>query len=213
MREFDTGATRDTVGGKFDLEGFLSPSVLNRYAEYMNKHREQADGKLRDSDNWQKGIPLAVYMKSAYRHFFDWWANHRHVNEAVKEDIEESLCGLLFNTMGYLHEYLKLQSGEYNAAEIDGPISCCGGRITSDKPNMTEVDKPKAYVPQPGDIVGIRLRKNVNEYYKARIVESNYSGKLVELLDTDSDVYMVNLAFHVNVNLFLDEIFLLKRED
>ena len=33
MRKFDTGATRDTVEGKFDFEGFLSQAVLNRYAE------------------------------------------------------------------------------------------------------------------------------------------------------------------------------------
>ena len=121
MREFDTGATRDTDENKLDFDGFLSPLVLHRYAEYLNKHRTQADGKLRDSDNWQKGIPLAVYMKSAFRHFFYWWANHRKADIVVKEDIEESLCGLLFNTMGYLHEYLKDKAGDYNAAEIDGP--------------------------------------------------------------------------------------------
>ena len=120
MREFDTGATRDTDENKLDFDGFLSPLVLQRYAVYLNKHRTQADGKLRDSDNWQKGIPLKVYMKSAFRHFFGWWANHRHV--VVKENIEESLCGLLFNAMGYLHEHLKDKAGDYNAVEIDGPI-------------------------------------------------------------------------------------------
>lgn len=122
MRQFESGATRDTDTSKFDFEGFLSPAVLNRYAEYMNKHRKQADGNLRDSDNWQKGIPLAVYMKSGYRHFFDWWANHRHVEAVVKEDIEESLCALLFNTMGYLHEHLKNKADGYNALKIDGPL-------------------------------------------------------------------------------------------
>ena len=70
MRKFDSGATRDIVEDKFDFEGFLSPLVLNRYAEYMNKHRKQSDGNLRDSDNWQKGIPMKVYMKSGFRHFF-----------------------------------------------------------------------------------------------------------------------------------------------
>ena len=120
MREFDTGATRDTDENKLDFDGFLSPLVLHRYAEYLNKHRTQADGKLRDSDNWQKGIPLAVYMKSAFRHFFGWWAYHRKADIVIKEDIEESLCGLLFNAMGYLHEHLK---GDYNALEIDGPKS------------------------------------------------------------------------------------------
>ena len=122
MRNFNTGATRDTDENKLDFEGFLSPLVLQRYAVYLNKHQTQADGKLRDSDNWQKGIPLKVYMKSAFRHFFSWWAYHRKTDIVIKEDIEESLCGLLFNAMGYLHEHLKDKVGDYNAVEIDGPI-------------------------------------------------------------------------------------------
>jgi len=77
IRRFDTGATRDTDEGKLDFEGFLSPLVLERYAQYMNKHRKQSDGKLRDSDNWQKGIPLKAYIKSLWRHFFDLWKIHR----------------------------------------------------------------------------------------------------------------------------------------
>ena len=107
MRKFDTGATRDTDENKLDFEGFLSPLVLQRYAEYMNKHRVQADGGLRDSDNWQKGIPEEVYMKSGFRHFFDWWVNHRGIVSLTKDTMEESLCALLFNVMGYLHEYLR----------------------------------------------------------------------------------------------------------
>jgi hypothetical protein len=107
MRNFDSGATRDTSEGKLDFEGFLSPAVLNRYAEYMNKHRTQADGNLRDSDNWQKGMPKETYMKSGFRHFFDWWSNHRKVKSAIKDDIEESLCALIFNASGYLFEVLK----------------------------------------------------------------------------------------------------------
>lgn len=105
IRQFDTGATRDTDNGKYDYEGFLSPLVLERYGEYMNKHRKQSDGNLRDSDNWQKGIPKTAYMKSGFRHFVDWWKEHRNIT--TKDGIEEALCALMFNTMGYLHEYLK----------------------------------------------------------------------------------------------------------
>ncbi len=105
MREFETGATRNLDADKLDYEGFLSPLVLERYAQYMHSHRQQADGVLRDSDNWQKGIPLQAYMKSGYRHFFDWWKIHRGL--PVAETVEEALCGLLFNVMGYLHEVLK----------------------------------------------------------------------------------------------------------
>jgi len=50
-RYCNTGATRDVDNDKYDYEGFLSPIVLHRYAQYMHKHRLQSDGELRDSDN------------------------------------------------------------------------------------------------------------------------------------------------------------------
>jgi hypothetical protein len=111
MREFSTGATRDDDVDKFDYEGFLSPLVLERYAKYMHKNRLQSDGKLRDSDNWQKGIPITQYMKSKWRHFMDTWSWHRaDMCKAVNNyDPEESLCAELFNTMGMLHEILKIK--------------------------------------------------------------------------------------------------------
>lgn len=105
MRTFETGATRDSEENKNDYEGFLSPLVIKRYGDYMHKHRLQADGKLRDSDNWQKGIPKDAYMKSGWRHFVDWWCEHRGFPS--REGIEDALCALLFNIMGYLHEILK----------------------------------------------------------------------------------------------------------
>lgn len=106
IRTFETGATRDTDDGKLDYEGFLSPLVLRRYAEYMHRHRYQSDGSLRSSDNWQKGIPLEAYMKSGWRHFMDWWGNHRGDAGGEDPDIEEALCALIFNASGYLHELL-----------------------------------------------------------------------------------------------------------
>lgn len=105
MRTFETGATRDVDADKYDYEGFLSPLVLRRYAAYMHQHRQQADGQLRASDNWQKGIPKNAYMQSGWRHFFDWWAEHRGLMS--REGVEDALCALLFNAMGYLHEHLK----------------------------------------------------------------------------------------------------------
>lgn len=109
MRVFDTGATRNVDDTKLDYEGFLSPLVLNRYAKYLNKHRIQADGQVRPSDNWQKGIPLDVYMKSCWRHFMDWWTGHREppYGQTQTEEFEDAICAVLFNASGYLHEYLK----------------------------------------------------------------------------------------------------------
>jgi hypothetical protein len=111
VRKFETGATRDSEDGKFDFEGFLSPLVLERFAAYMHEHRKQADGNLRDSDNWQKGMGQKVYMKSAWRHFFDWWKIHRGGTALDKRDGHviskaEAICGLIFNAQGYLHELL-----------------------------------------------------------------------------------------------------------
>lgn len=105
MRQFSSGATRNIDIDKYDYEGFLSPIVIERFGEYMHKHRQQADGQLRDADNWQKGIPRDAYIKSAFRHFHSWWMQHRgHVQI---ESLEESLCALLFNVQGYLLEVLK----------------------------------------------------------------------------------------------------------
>ena len=83
----------------------------------MMKHQLQADGKLRDSDNWQKGISLSVYMKSLWRHFMDVWRQHRGL--PGQDTLEDSLCAVLFNTMGMLHEVIKARPEE---AVPDGTV-------------------------------------------------------------------------------------------
>jgi len=50
MREFKTGANRNSEEGKLDYEGFLHPLVIEEFAKYMHKHRHLEDGTLRDSD-------------------------------------------------------------------------------------------------------------------------------------------------------------------
>lgn len=110
IRTFDTGATRDTTQGKLDYVKALSPIVLRRYVQYLDKHRLQPDGNMRDFDNWKKGIPQETYHSSLGRHFFDAWLltegyatedNHGPVK------IEDALCAQLFNIMGRLHEILR----------------------------------------------------------------------------------------------------------
>ena len=114
IRTFTSGATRNDDPDRLDFEGFISPAVIHRFGEYMHKHRFQTDGSLRDSDNWQRGIPKAQYVKSAWRHFLDWWAISRKA-PVREQDVEEALCALMFNTMGYLHEILK-EKGEIEQA-------------------------------------------------------------------------------------------------
>lgn len=115
IREFNTGATRDTDQGKPDYEGFLSFPVLEAFGKYMNEHRVQADGNLRDSDNWQKGFGenhQQVCMKSLWRHFMDLWAINRGIVRIDPKDnhtitLEEACCAVLFNVMAILHKHLE----------------------------------------------------------------------------------------------------------
>ena len=125
LRTFATGAIRDTATDKLDYEGFFDPLVLRRYAEYMHEHRKQSDGELRDSDNWQKGMPIDEYMKSLSRHGIDAWVAHREgrVDQVL-------LCAMLFNIMGVLHEDLKSPSRDDSLEDVsdDDLMEECGLR-------------------------------------------------------------------------------------
>jgi hypothetical protein len=110
VRQFDTGATRSADAGRYDPEGFLSPIAIERYCQYMAKNQIQPDGSTRSSDNWQKGLPIASYVKGMWRHFLHLWTRHRgyEVQDAkAAADLEEDLCALLFNVQGMLHEVVK----------------------------------------------------------------------------------------------------------
>lgn len=109
IRHFGTGATRNVDVSKLDYEGFLSPLVLEAFARYMHKHRKQKDGSLRDSDNWQKGIPTQVYVKSLIRHTMDFWRLWRggtviDPDTGERAEAEDLACAIMFNVMGWLHE-------------------------------------------------------------------------------------------------------------
>lgn len=117
MRSFDTGATRDTAEGKLDYEGFLSPVVLEQFAKFMNMNRLQSNGQLRDSDNWQKGIPMDVYRKSLMRHYMEFWLEQRRPKGCQNRvDTIGAACGMMFNIMGWLHEWLKT----HDMVDFDG---------------------------------------------------------------------------------------------
>lgn len=124
IREFDSGAYRDTDATKLDYEACLSPIVLTRYAQYIAKKRKVPIWKetgVRPDDNWQKGIPKDSYMKSKARHFVNTWTIHRGFpafdEKGNKVDLEEALCADLFNTQGYLFEILKDKECPENAPQ------------------------------------------------------------------------------------------------
>jgi hypothetical protein len=101
MRQFTTGATRDNDDDKPDFQGFLSPFALARFAMYMQSHQRQADGTLRASDNWKKGIPLEAYEKSMYRHMIEFFFK---TEQGDFYGADEALQAIIFNALGWSHE-------------------------------------------------------------------------------------------------------------
>lgn len=111
MQQFEGGATRNDDSAKFDYEGFINPEVLHAYGEYMHAHRIQKDGSMRDSDNWQHGIPFRKYVKSLVRHAVDLWRMERgyvvvNPDTGMPHTKEELCCAIMFNSMGYLKELI-----------------------------------------------------------------------------------------------------------
>src|SRR5258706_14425825 len=110
-RTFTTGATRDVDNAKFDYEGFIPPLVDRRFAEYMHKCRLRnipAGKTIRESDNWQKGIPQETYAKSLVRHvkefqlIFDGYDAFDEKGTLL--NLEDVLSAIRFNVDGYLFE-------------------------------------------------------------------------------------------------------------
>lgn len=115
LRGFDTGATRDTAEGKLAYNGFYSPFVMRQFARFMNMNRLQSDGKLRDANNWQKGIPMDVYRESLSRHYQEFWVEVEKRDSmgdvpnprGSDVDLMAAACGMMFNIQGYVLEWLK----------------------------------------------------------------------------------------------------------
>jgi hypothetical protein len=126
VRTFDSGAIRDTDQDKLSYVKGLSPLVLKRYMQYLAKHRIQTDGNLRDWDNWKAGMPQEVYLDSRMRHEMDVWLAMDGFQS--EQDVTESLCAVIFNAMGQLHEVLFNEDAD-NAMTIMGTDGK-GGRVT-----------------------------------------------------------------------------------
>lgn len=134
-RTFDSGATRNLDRNKLDYEAFLCPLVLRRYAQYMHANRLLPDGTLRAGDNWQQGIPIESYMKSLTRHHIEAWMAHRGY---PADDIQTSLCALIFNASGYLHELLKDSLRTASAKPSDAAPGTIDAEVEALLPPNTE---------------------------------------------------------------------------
>ena len=120
MRVFETGATRSDDSGRLLYTGYLSPLVIQRFGEYMTRHRLQEDGSLRAPDNWRKGMPKQSYLDGMFRHFEHLWLRHdgHPVNDPKAEPgIQDDLCALWFNVQGYLHTLLVEEEAPKNEGE------------------------------------------------------------------------------------------------
>jgi len=121
ITSYETGATRSKRTHKFDYTGFTSPLAINIFANYMHKHRLQSDGKLRDSDNWKKGIPNKDCLESLDRHVRSIIAISQGIkcinaDDGEEETMEDVLCAARFNIDCILH----------NTAVEDGRSICHG---------------------------------------------------------------------------------------
>lgn len=116
IRTFDTGATRN-LDLDPDIHGFTSPLAMNMFARYMHSKRLQADGTMRASDNWKKGIPLDSYIRSLRRHLQDLELHHTGYSDMAREEIYATLGGLMFNVQGYMHELAKADIEEERVLE------------------------------------------------------------------------------------------------
>jgi len=88
-------------------KSYLSPLAMLAYGKYMLKHQVQPDGSIRDADNWKKGIPKEQYAESLLRHYMDLWLHLEGFGALAREDWETALCGIMFNSQGLLHEFIK----------------------------------------------------------------------------------------------------------
>jgi hypothetical protein len=118
VRQFASGATRDTDQNKLNYRGFENPFVTKRFAEFMHKNRRQSNGELRAADNWQKGIPREAYMESLERHVNE--VKEMHEAEAGRspeswgvpvladrELLLDTLSAVIFNAQGMMLEIMK----------------------------------------------------------------------------------------------------------
>ena len=109
VETFEGGATRSTET-TFDPEGFLNPAALVLFCEYMEKHRFQSDGEVRDSDNWQRGtMPPERAMRGLMRHFIDAWLIRRGYKPKSADcaSMADALGGILFNAFVLLKEEVR----------------------------------------------------------------------------------------------------------
>ena len=105
-RKFNTGAQRDVVVGKgrYDL---ISPIMIERLAKLLQRGAEKYNDR-----NWEKGMPLSVYMDSGMRHLFKFLEGHRD---------EDHLIAAIWNLQALLHIEEMIKRGKLSEELLDLP--------------------------------------------------------------------------------------------
>jgi len=112
MRQYDSGATRSPLGDKLQYKGFRCPQVEKSFALYMHEHRTQADGNIRDADNWKKGMDKEDCADSLIRHCEDFhsaWEGWEVICPDTKKKVSvvELLNAMKFNINAIIRELIK----------------------------------------------------------------------------------------------------------
>lgn len=97
MREFESGAIRDSEETKEDYTETISWTALKRHAQYMTGKKSKYG-----AGNFKKGISVDSYERSLIRHLQKYMANKYEGGEEERD--EDHLCAMLFNICGIIHE-------------------------------------------------------------------------------------------------------------
>jgi hypothetical protein len=105
-RQFNTGAQRDVVTdkGRYDL---ISPIMIERLAKLLQRGAEKYNDR-----NWEKGMPLSVYMDSGMRHLYKFLEGHRD---------EDHLIAAIWNLQALLHIEEMVKRGVLSEDLLDLP--------------------------------------------------------------------------------------------
>lgn len=93
---------------KLHYLGYFSPHVLERIAEHMFENRFRQDGSVRPPDDWKSELTKEEFLESLLRHTVELWKIHEGElsDTPPLEDLETTLCAIVFNSMGYLYHEL-----------------------------------------------------------------------------------------------------------
>ena len=107
----ETGAWRsaDTGRGRYDL---LPPAALERWAKRM-----EWGAKKYGDRNWEKGLPMARFLNSAFRHLAQYMAG---------DTTEDHLAAVLFNVGGLMFVEAGVHSHTLPPSLADFPFPPAG---------------------------------------------------------------------------------------